>query len=178
MNEQLLNKYFELRNDIDKDVAAFETMHKLQLKCKKGCDSCCESLTLFPIEYFAIQNELGTNANLPSKKWLSGVTKSCRFLIKGECSIYNSRPIICRTQGLPLLYENFEGTGFELSVCKLNFKGVDVTKFNKETALFMSPFNSRLFLLNSQFIKNTKEKYKPTQRLSLNDFIVKTNALI
>jgi hypothetical protein len=79
---------------------------------------------------------------------------------------------------LPLLYENFEGTGFELSVCKLNFKGIDVTKFNKETALFMAPFNSRLFLLNSDFIKNTEKKYKPTQRLSLNDFIVKTNALI
>jgi len=168
MNEQLLNKYFELRNDIDKAASKFEAMHKPQLKCKKGCDSCCESLTIFPIEYDAIQKELGNAAELPKKKLFSKLTKSCRFLVRGECFIYKSRPIICRTQGLPLLYENMEGSSFELSVCKLNFVGVDVTKFNMENALFMAPFNSRLFLLNRDYIKTIKFDFKATQRLTLN----------
>ncbi len=173
MKEQLLNKYFELRADIDKAAQKFETMHKSQLKCKKGCDSCCESLTIFPIEYTAIQKELGNEFVLPPKRIFNKIGKKCRFLVNGACSIYNSRPIICRTQGLPLLYESLNGQGFELSVCKLNFVGIDVTKFNMENALFMPPFNSRLFLLNKDFIEKPDVKSKPTQRYKLNALEIK-----
>ena len=170
MNSKLLEKYYQLRSDIDKVSISLEKQHVSNMKCEKGCDSCCESLTIFPIEYDAIIKELGNSISLPKKKFLNSYTKSCRFLVKGACSIYKSRPIICRTQGLPLLYENINGNDFELSVCKLNFVGADISKFNMENALYMPPFNSRLFLLNKDYIEqNLKYDTNPTKRIKLNN---------
>ena len=169
MNSTLLEKYYQLRSDIDKVLIRLEMQHKSSMKCEKGCDSCCESLTIFPIEFDAIKKELGNSVVLPKKKFLNNYTKSCRFLVKGICSIYESRPIICRTQGLPLLYESIKGNDFELSVCKLNFVGADISKFNMENSLFMPPFNSRLFLLNKEYIEqDLKYSSKSTKRIKLN----------
>lgn len=151
--ESLIKAYFELRDELDVAASKLESMHQSQLSCKAGCDSCCESLRLFPLELAAINYELGHSVTLPPKKWRNTKTSKCRFLINHQCAIYASRPIICRTQGLPLLYENQDGEGYQLSVCHLNFKGVDVNKFYDGNALFMPPFNSRLFLLNEQFVE-------------------------
>lgn len=168
MNTEKISEYYKLRNDIDAEISGFEKMHAAQLKCKKGCDSCCESLTIFPLEFMAIKKELGDSVELPKKLLFNKFTKSCRFLVNGECQIYNSRPIICRTQGMPLLYENRNGSGFELSVCHLNFVGVNVSTFNMENALYMAPFNSRLYLLNSEFVNSEKNVNKPHKRIKLN----------
>ncbi|MDA3891122.1 MAG: YkgJ family cysteine cluster protein [Salinivirgaceae bacterium] len=167
MTDKTITNYLTLRMDIDNAAKKLKQMHTANMVCKKGCDSCCESLTIFPIEFFTIQNET-KKAILPSKKIAHKFTKVCRFLVKGECSIYESRPIICRTQGLPLLYESMNGEGFELSVCNLNFKGADVSKFTNKNALYMAPFNSRLYLLNKEFIKKSHTHKKPTKRIKLN----------
>lgn len=168
MTENFLSDYYKLRDEVDEACEKFTLMHQSQLACKKGCDSCCESLHIFPIEYYAIQEEI-IGKNLPKHKWNHQFGKSCRFLKNSECQIYNSRPIICRTQGLPLLYENQSGTGHELSVCKLNFKGIDVNTFNMDNALFMSPINSKLFLLNQAFVANfSHQKMDGFKRFKLN----------
>jgi hypothetical protein len=153
-----LSAYKELMDEVDESSLKLQVMHQKHLTCKKGCDSCCESLRLFPIELAFINDALkNEGAILPKKRW-NKYTKACRFLVNGACSIYEHRPLICRTQGLPLLYEQADGSAFELSVCTLNFKGVDVSKFNTENALFMSPINSKLFLLNQQFVESLKTK--------------------
>jgi len=167
MDSSFFDEYYLLRNQIDKEIERFENMHEIHLQCKIGCDSCCESIGVFPIEFYAIQNELKSNT-LPKKLLKHNFTKECRYLINGVCKIYNSRPFICRTQGLPLLYENFEGTGFELSVCQLNFKDVKVATFNMDNSLYMPPFNSKLYLLNRKFIDALSKQFKPTQRIKLN----------
>ncbi|MBI9068103.1 MAG: YkgJ family cysteine cluster protein [Salinivirgaceae bacterium] len=171
MDDIFLGSYYNLRDELDKACEKFTSMHISQLECKKGCDSCCESLNIFPIEFYALQEEL-VGKNLPKFKWSQKFGKSCRFLKNGECQIYNSRPIICRTQGLPLLYENKTGTGYELSVCKLNFKGVKVDTFTMDNALFMPPMNSKLFLLNQAFVsKFTHKKIDHFKRFKLNTLL-------
>lgn len=168
-NPTHIDKYIALRNSIDIESKKLEQIHESQMICSKGCDSCCESLTIFPIEYYTIKEEIKKLNNLPKNKLWNGITKSCRFLVNGECSIYQSRPIICRTQGLPILYKSMKDEGFELSVCKLNFTNSEVSSFNMDNSLYMSPLNSQLFILNKNFIeKELQEKYKPTDRISLN----------
>ncbi len=170
MDTNLIEAYFELRKAIDVARARLEKQYKNQMACKKGCSMCCESLRLFPLELAAISHELGeTRLSLPGKK-IRLNPKACRYLVNDACTIYASRPIICRTQGLPLLYENRQGTGFEFSTCRLNFKEVAVHSFNQDNALFMSPFNSRMFLLNQQFVKQlNKAKVGPFSRYKLNN---------
>lgn len=161
-------QYYQLRADIDATITKLEQTHANKMQCKQGCDSCCESIRVFPIEFNAIKKEQECYEKTPYK-FKHGITKKCRFLKKGVCQIYNSRPIICRTQGLPLLYENAIGNAYELSVCKLNFKGIEPSFFNLENALFMPPFNSRLFLLNQAYVNSlTHSTYKNTDRIKFN----------
>ena len=163
------NKYTSLRNKIDAESSRLEQLHKSQMVCSKGCDSCCESLTIFPIEYYTIKEEIKNIKDIPKNRFINRFTKACRFLVNGECAIYQSRPIICRTQGLPILYKSMKSDDFELSACKLNFKDVDVSSFNLDNSLYMSPLNTELFLLNKEFVEeNFNTKYKATDRLKLN----------
>ncbi|MGE4288197.1 MAG: YkgJ family cysteine cluster protein [Salinivirgaceae bacterium] len=170
MDKNLIEDYYKLRNEIDAASEGLEKKHKNQMACKKGCSMCCESLRLFPLELAAIRQELGEYIQQLPKKRFRLNPKACRFLVNDICTIYASRPIICRTQGLPLLYENKQGTGFEFSTCRLNFKEVTIQSFNNANALFMSPFNSRLFLMNQQYIKQlNNSKLSSVSRFKLND---------
>ncbi len=157
--EDFFEKYLELRNRIDLVGQRLELQHKGEMKCRKGCDSCCESIGVFPLELdaisFFIENE---KIQLPKERRFNKYRKSCNFLINAACSIYEFRPIICRTQGFPLLYQNAVGDGYELSVCHLNFKQHNPMQFNESNALFMPPFNSQLFLLNRDYVKEHYSK--------------------
>lgn len=65
--------------------------------CKKGCSACCNidvRLTTFEAEYIAAATSI-PHATLPSSQ---GHESACPFLSgKGTCSIYNYRPLLCRT---------------------------------------------------------------------------------
>jgi hypothetical protein len=56
--------------------------------------------------------------------------EDCVFLKDHGCAIYENRPIICRTHGLPLLYMNDES--WELSTCELNFTNFNDDDFSDE----------------------------------------------
>lgn len=145
--------YYQLRTKLDERCDELNQQHSKHLQCKAGCDSCCENISVFPLEFEAIKLELGDSLKSHSlNRPFNRFRKSCVFLVDSKCSIYNSRPFICRTQGLPLLYQSNDGSGYELSVCHLNFKGVDVNIFNSENALFMPEFNSKLFLNNQEYL--------------------------
>jgi Fe-S-cluster containining protein len=49
--------------------------------------------------------------------------KKCVFLHNNACSIYEARPVVCRTQGLPLQLKRTDERDeeVELSLCELNF---------------------------------------------------------
>lgn len=154
--EQKFEKYLSLRNDIDQLAHQLFDLHQSQVQCKKGCDLCCMDYSIFPIEFYYIKQEI-ENAPLPELE--KNVDKgSCVFLKNHECTIYEHRPIICRTHGLPLLYLNNESEEWELSACELNF--TDFDDFDTENTFPQDKFNSRLFLLNEEFVNSDEmEKY-------------------
>jgi Fe-S-cluster containining protein len=107
---------------------------------------------IFPVEFYSILQEL------KDKKFKPEITEpkkeqdsSCIFLKDHKCTIYASRPVICRTHGLPLLYANNEGE-WELSACELNFTAFNFEKFTGKNTFPQDKFNSKLFLVNKQFI--------------------------
>jgi Fe-S-cluster containining protein len=144
------DKYFLLRDEIDALCHKLSETHKDQIVCSPGCSHCCMDFSIFPVEFYSILKETGglkPNIN-------NNVTENeCVFLIKGLCSIYKSRPIICRTHGLPLLYMNDEE--WQLSHCELNFTGSKVPEFDETNCFPQDRFNSRLFLINRDFIKSS-----------------------
>lgn len=149
-------KYKIMLNEIQKQTTNLEKMHNKHLKCRIGCALCCIDFSVFPIEFYFILNELKKN-NFEPESDVNTENEICVFLKNSSCTIYQHRPIMCRTHGLPLLYSNDNGE-FELSACELNFTEFDFDDFTDENTLPQDKYNSKLFLLNREFITEFKDK--------------------
>jgi Fe-S-cluster containining protein len=167
-----LKEYFLLRNEIDRLCSKLEEAHKEHITCHPGCHQCCMDFNIFPIEFYSIQYELkGNNACFNPK----AANPECLFLIKGLCSIYVSRPVICRTHGLPLLQMGEDE--WQLSYCELNFKKDNLPDFDESNTFVQDRFNSRLFLINREFIKKlTDNQYSETDLIPLRELRAKLMA--
>lgn len=147
-----VNEYRALRKKVDTLSSSLSRQHATHLQCKRGCDLCCMDYSILPVEFYYILEELKTqrfkteNLQLNKKK-----DEDCIFLKNHACTIYELRPLICRTHGLPLLYANDDGE-WELSACELNFRDFNFEKFSEENTFPQDKFNSKLFLLNREFI--------------------------
>lgn len=161
-------KYLKLRNKIDDLAGKLEKQHRSHMECRMGCDLCCMNYSIFPVEFYSIAGQMtqtGKKLNLsPGKD-----SESCIFLQDHKCTIYEERPVICRTHGLPLLYVS-ENDEWELSACELNFTEFDTEDFNTENTFPQDRFNSELFLLNKKFIAEFKEqKYSEFDLIPIRD---------
>ncbi len=162
---KIAKKYNLLINKIDNEVKRLAEMHSNHLQCKKGCDLCCMDYSIFPVEYFSILKKLKMDGVNVQPKFKDD--NSCAFLKDHSCSIYEHRPIICRTHGLPLIYMN-DDNEWELSNCELNFKKFDYEEFTFENTFPQDKFNSQLFVLNKGFISGFEEgKFKETNLIPL-----------
>lgn len=161
---EIYSKYYKLREEIDGIIRKLIEIHHSEINCKSGCSSCCENFSILPVEFYSIKNEIEKfkiSTEIADKN-------SCKFLINNKCSIYKSRPVICRTQGVPLLFMS-EDYNFELSVCDLNFSDFDFQKFNSENTYSLDTYNSELFMLNKEFIENFDRKYSEFELISINE---------
>lgn len=94
-----------------------------KMACKSGCSKCCfTDISVFDVEadlirdwhqQLSIDDKIKLNQDWEVKSEIG----ACTFLFEDKCTIYNVRPIICRTQGAPLHLskENI------LDYCPLNF---------------------------------------------------------
>lgn len=100
------------------------------MKCAEGCSKCCfTDISIFEVEATRIKNwfdSLSDDQKMSLKTlWRTPVPEgACCFLYKDRCSIYEARPIICRTQGAPLFIQSEN----VLDYCPLNFEDADPAK--------------------------------------------------
>jgi len=159
-----------LLEDINARVLTLENEHSKHMQCKNGCAMCCMDYKIFPIEFYFILDKLKNNySNFEAVD--TSNEKDCLFLKNNSCLIYLHRPIICRTHGLPLLYMNDENE-WELSACELNFTEFDFAEFNFDNTFPQDKFNSKLYVLNKEFIKTAGNgKYKETDLIPIKDLM-------
>ena len=76
---------------------------------------------------------------------------ACAFLDEeGACRIYAARPLVCRTQGLPLSWqiEEEDGAAAELrDICPLNEAGEPLEALAASALFPVSPFEEKLALM-------------------------------
>lgn len=150
------DNYFGLRAEIDKRSEQLFSQHKKHVQCKNGCHYCCMDYSILPVEFYSVMEELKDSGKKPV--WLETSNEDdCIFLENRSCTIYKHRPVICRTQGLPLIFMNEEGD-WELSACELNFTEFDLEDFTPENTFAQDTYNSKLFMLNKAFIAAFSEK--------------------
>ena len=151
LNRSFLEQITELISEVDSECRRLEELHSGLIVCKKGCSSCCMDFSIFPVEFFSIKEMLKGRKISINRDAPEG---DCPMLVGGLCSIYEFRPFICRTHGLPLL--SMGDDGWELTHCELNFIS-DTPDFDETNSLIHDRFNSRMFMLNREFIKTLKE---------------------
>lgn len=147
-----MNDLNALIAEVDRLVDRLTTLHADRLRCRPGCGLCCvDDITVFAVEAERIREhhrdllETGT-PHAPG---------ACAFLDDNDrCRIYQHRPYVCRTQGLPLRWmdEDDEGNIIEMrDICPMNEEGTPVEELDAGNCWIIGPFEERLAELQHHF---------------------------
>jgi len=160
----LVSRVDELCRNI---TGSFETA----INCRPGCSDCCRHLTIFPVEAAALANALQRLPEtavrlLAESPGMPGA--SCPFLSDSLCLVYENRPIICRTHGLPILTET-EGQR-RVDFCPENFR--DMASLPGSGIVNLDALNQALVAINAQFVKETDDhRFREKERFSFAEVI-------
>ena len=134
----------QLHRVVDELARPIAQAHASRLQCRAGCNGCCtDDLSVFEIEAAVI-------ARRHPELLAGGAPHSegaCAFLDdQGRCRVYDARPYVCRTQGLPLRWlEEEDGETVEArDVCPLNLEGTPLEELPADACWTIGPFEERL----------------------------------
>jgi hypothetical protein len=130
---------------VDELTEPVRRAHAGRLACRAGCAGCCQDdLTVFEIEAEVIRRRHPELLATGTPR----ATGGCAFLDDGGlCRVYDARPYVCRTQGLPLrwLDEDEQGETFEArDVCPLNLDGIALEELPTDELWTLGPIEQRL----------------------------------
>lgn len=158
----MTDSYRQLIKQVDNLTTTLSSRYARHLVCRAGCSACCHHhLSVFAVEAAAAGEAVETlpesvraQLNQQARDVLEAEARSeavaCPMLIENRCSIYESRPLICRTQGLPLLIEAEDGEA-EVDFCPLNFTAETAIDDLDEAHLVpLDDLNLKLALVNLQ----------------------------
>jgi uncharacterized protein len=134
----------QLHAEIDRATRPLEMLHAPRLQCRRGCSACCvDGLTVFDVE---AENIRRWHADLLAQG-APHATGACAFLDEsGACRIYEHRPYVCRTQGLPLRWidESAREPVERRDICPLNDAGPPITALPEDACWTIGPYEERL----------------------------------
>ena len=153
-----IEQYRQLRSLTEKSSLGLGQLHADNVVCTAGCCNCCINLSVFPVEFYSILETLKAK-NVKSLNFDKNL--SCGFLENSLCSIYDVRPLICMTHGLPIVFINDdpEEPEYNVSFCEKNFTctNLDAMEFHGDNTLNIDDLNSQLSQINYLFIEQQKE---------------------
>lgn len=158
----MIEPYRQLIESVDSMTARLSSRYAEHLVCRSGCSGCCHHhLSVFAVEAAtvgaaieALPEPLRVQLNEQARKTLElearGESAICPMLVDDRCSVYESRPMICRTQGLPLLIEAEDGEA-EVDFCPLNFTDENaIADLDQDYLVPLDDLNLKLALVNLQ----------------------------
>lgn len=149
--------YSRLIVRLAKETLRLKARHGAAIQCHPGCSDCCMAFSVFPLEAALLQeaiNAIPEEIKTVMLRSQAGkkADAACPFLVNDLCVVYDARPVICRSHGLPLAYIDEEQGIIEVSACPINF-GAEAT-FTEEDLLFLDQFNAELAELNAAYCKD------------------------
>lgn len=159
-DDSVLEKLEALYREIDSETGRLTLLHRERLECRKGCSQCCcDGISVFGVEAANIRKKAA--AVLQKEPNHRG---GCAFLgMEGECRIYEHRPYVCRTQGLPLRWwEKVEENEVveRRDICPLNESGPPLEELVPETMWLIGPFEGALASLESTVSGSAQKRVK------------------
>lgn len=161
--EKFLLNYKNLVKKIDEKCNAITEEFSQYINCKKGCSQCCILDAVFPVEAVSIALSI-----IDNKIDFKAIRENddCNFLKDGICTIYSARPIICRTHGFPIIFE--EDARQKADCCSMNFMDID-ENLGSNAFIDIDKINNLLYTINSLFIKEVNLPFSPDERILLTD---------
>lgn len=149
-----------LCSDIAKNLAE-------QITCSAGCSSCCTSITVFPVEAAAMREKLQSLPKQQEREILQHVLEHadgerCPLLLNQRCLLYEARPIICRTHGLPIIYTS--NNERHSDCCPLNL--TESETISGSNVVDLDKLNTLLVAVNSAYVAQAKGS-RPPLRLTI-----------
>lgn len=177
--------YQGLIDRVDEMAARLSTRYATHLACRPGCSACCHHhLSVFCVEGDSIREAIGAlpeavrerieqQAREVGDRESRGQAVACPMLVDEMCAIYASRPLICRTQGLPLLLEAEDGEP-EVDFCPLNFTAPDaLADLEEEFLVPLEEINLDLVLVNQAHCREKRIEPAPAgERVTMSDLIL------
>lgn len=179
--------YRQLIEGVDDLTAQLNERYQSHLQCGAGCSGCCHHhLSVFAVEAAVLteamqalpvaqQTRIRQQANEVQEREARGESVACPLLVDNLCAVYESRPLICRTQGLPLLYEADDGAQ-EIDFCPLNFTSDEaIAELQDEYLVPLDLLNLKLAMANVSYCRSKElsdeESY---QRISMSEVILRS----
>lgn len=124
--------------------------------CRKGCDACCLHLSLFPVEAAVVaeavrQLPLSQRLKLRERAKNAHNDGPCPLLEDHVCLIYQARPMICRTHGLPIL-SRIDGD-LQVDFCPENCR--DLTALSGDMVIDLDRLNTALTAINGLYLRES-----------------------
>lgn len=179
--------YHKFIKQVDELTAKLSERYSKHLVCCAGCSACCHHhLSVFPVEAEEVRKALEAlpgemrarveeRAREVTRREAEGGPVACPLLLDDRCSIYQSRPLICRTQGLPLLIEAEDGQ-LEVDFCPLNFTGPGaVDDLDEDHLVPLDALNLKLALVNLRYCREMGLNDEASgERRNMADIILKS----
>lgn len=151
----LLDNYNALVDRIDSLCRDIILASGDEIACKPGCDGCCRHFSVFPVEAYNLARAVasldpGVAGMIRDRAGNLREGDGCPLLHGGCCMLYEKRPIICRTHGLPILIR--DGDGAKIDFCPRNYRNAESIKGHH--LIDLDTLNNTLAALNGIFIKN------------------------
>ncbi|MFH0812083.1 MAG: YkgJ family cysteine cluster protein [Pseudomonadota bacterium] len=161
MRDDLFDNYQNLFSKVEEFRVDILQTYGEHVLCKYGCTECCQqNLSLFPIEFYFLWQGftlLPESIKRSLRYRVSqgiGKDSSCLLLHEEGCLLYDFRPIICRTHGLPLSV--FDRGQERRDCCPKNFAEYSLELLPKRDLLNLERLNTILVAINVVFTYQAK----------------------
>ncbi|WP_300670365.1 YkgJ family cysteine cluster protein [Desulfoluna sp.] len=168
--DALFENYETLLARVSARCEEIESVLSGHMACRKGCGGCCLNISLFPVEALRLRLAFDTleedrTAFALAQAATSSDEGPCPLLDEtGACLLYAHRPLICRTHGLPILFDDGQGNR-RVDFCPENFQALE--SLSGEVMLDLDPMNQMLAAVNAMFCKALFGDTPPFERLSI-----------
>ncbi|UQA57611.1 YkgJ family cysteine cluster protein [Polyangium aurulentum] len=147
----------ELFAKVDAFFARARARHGEAITCRAGCDDCCRRrFSVTALEADAIRevlSRLGEDQRRAlARRAEGGDPGVCPALDPdGRCAVYEARPLICRTHGLPIRFPSAKGARAlpVLDACPKNFEGQSIGSLDPSTVLDQQTLSTVLAALDA-----------------------------
>ena len=146
MDTTIFSSYREMLARLDVFAKQLAARHGKRIVCAPGCSACCKQvLELLPVEFYYLQ----TAARDLDMKGPAAAEGLCPLLHEGHCLLYEHRPVICRTHGMPVLVE--ENGLQRVDCCPENFRDGALNTLSGDSLLHLERVNLLLVSINHIF---------------------------